>query len=160
MPTGNEVWGRETASNMYVWWEGLLFSFLWRSVFRPAGADTTNQSQFRTLRKSIILIINNLQNRINQWLHYILQQNKLSQFYENVNYSIFFDILSLMRFKQIAIPVEYSSPQVSCSLHHPSVRLWRGQRTRGGEGDPRGGDHGELHWELWGGEGWSANTVW
>ena len=159
MPTGNEVWGRETASNMYVWWEGLLFSFLWRSVFRPAGADTTNQSQFRTLRKSIILIINNLRNRITQWLHSITAKQTISVLWKCQLQRLLWD-LSLMRFKQIAIPVEYSSPQVSCSLHHPSVRLRRGQRTRGGEGDPWGGDHGELHWELRGGEGWSANTVW
>ena len=70
MPTGNEVWGRETASNMYVWWEGLLFSLLWRSVSRPAGADTTNQSQFGTLRKSIILILNHLLNSSVAPVHY------------------------------------------------------------------------------------------
>ena len=60
------------------------------------GLTPLNQSQFRTLRKSIILILNNLLNRIAQWLHSITAKQTISVLRKlslvNVNYRFCFEL--------------------------------------------------------------------
>ena len=101
-----------------------IFITMEYSVFRPAGADTTNQSPFRTLRKSIILILNNpLQsNWIAQCLHFITAKQNITVLWKlsQCQLQLLLWTLSLMR---IRIECYFSGVFQSQSVLLPALSL-------------------------------------